>query len=260
MAGLDQSQWHQLFRIDPHNRIPLYDRIQRNLSDLINKGTLVEGQLLPSEHELAGLYGVSRLTVRKATDELVRQRWLVRKQGVGTFVAAPHVVSIAPSKFSFTEEMRAIGRRASSRLLSNRVVQTNELAALRLNLAPDQPLIEIKRVRLADNVPILLEASYLSQARYPALLGESNWENASLYKFLFDAYQVSITSMDQVLKPALLTAEQAAQLATEAHTPSIVSEVVAYDEHGEPVEYSWSIASGEKCEFYFRFRHGESSS
>jgi GntR family transcriptional regulator len=259
MTDLDRAQWQQLFRIDPQNRIPLYDRIQRNLADLIMDGRLTEGQALPSEHELADLYGVSRLTVRKAMDELVRQRWLVRKQGVGTFVTAPRVVSIAPGKFSFTEEMRAIGRTPGSRLLAIELLPAPAEIAAHLNLPVSEPVVLIRRVRLADDIPILIENCYLSQARFPALERQRSLETGSLYKFLFDQYQVNISSMDQVLKPALLTAEQAAHLETQPNTPSIISEIVAFDDHGEPVEYSWSIASGEKCEFYFRFRRGENA-
>jgi len=257
MSDLDRAHWGELFKIDRQSKLPLYDRIQRNLSDLIIQGRLVEGQAIPPEHELADMYNVSRLTVRRALDELVHQHWLVRKQGVGTFVAAPRLVSIAPGKFSFTEEMRAIGRRPGSRLLSNRTVTADARIATHLKLATGHPVIEIKRVRLADDIPILLETSCLSQIRFPALEGETSLENASLYKFLFDQYDISVTSMDQTLKPALLTAEQAAHLDAQPGSPSIISEIVAFDDHGEPVEYSWSIASGEKCEFYFRFRRGE---
>jgi GntR family transcriptional regulator len=260
MTAFEHANWGDFFRIDRQSKLPLYDRIQRNLSDLIIEGRLVEGQVIPPEHELADLYGVSRLTVRRALDELVRQHWLVRKQGVGTFVAAPRVVSIAPGKFSFTEEMRAIGRKPASRLLHNRIVAADAGIAAHLKLDAGQPVFEIKRVRLADDIPILLENSYLSQARFPALENEPSLETGSLYKFLFNRYQVNITGMDQTLKPALLTAEQAAHLDAQPGSPSIISEIVAFEDHGEPVEVSWSIASGEKCEFYFRFRRGEISS
>ena len=78
---------------------------------------LQPGDTVPPEWELAELYGVSRLTVRRALDDLVRQDWLNRRQGVGTFVSRPAVTAISPSQLSFTQEMLAIGRRPSSRLL-----------------------------------------------------------------------------------------------------------------------------------------------
>src|SRR5512139_2432558 len=104
----------ELFKIDLKGRLPLYDQIERNLRDLIVNGHLKPGQAMPGEWELVELYGVSRLTVRRAVDELVRQNWLERKHGVGTFVRQPAMASIAASKLSFTQQMKAIGRRPGS--------------------------------------------------------------------------------------------------------------------------------------------------
>ena len=66
----------ELFRIDRNSKLPLYDQIERNLRSLIESGKLEAGEIVPSEFELAQKYGVSRMTVRKARDELVRQHWL----------------------------------------------------------------------------------------------------------------------------------------------------------------------------------------
>ncbi len=92
-----------IFKIDHQSRLPLYDQIERNLRDLIINGKLNPGEMVPSEWELVELYSVSRLTVRKALDELVHQNWLERKHGVGTFVRQPTTASISASKLSFTE-------------------------------------------------------------------------------------------------------------------------------------------------------------
>jgi len=247
----------QIYRIDRQSKLPLYDQIQHNLTELVMNGQLGEGESLPGEFELAEKYGVSRLTVRRAMDELVRQGWLVRKQGVGTFVTSPRVVSITPGKLSFTEEMRAIGRIPSSRMISNRITQADAKIAALLNLKEKGSLIEIVRLRLVDNIPILLEFSYMSYERFPDLLDEPSLESGSLYKFLSEHYRVNITGNDQTLTPALLSEYQAELLEAQTGSPSIVSEIVAFDERSEPIEYSWSIASGGKCEFYFRFRRGE---
>src|SRR5512134_2581373 len=112
----------ELFRIDSESRLPLYDQIERNLRDLIINGRLQPGQMMPPEWDLSSLYGVSRLTVRRALEALVRQNSLERKHGVGTFVRQPTIASIADSKLSFTEQMRAIGRKPGSRLIEQRVV------------------------------------------------------------------------------------------------------------------------------------------
>lgn len=246
-----------IFKIDPKNKLPLYDQIQRNLRELIIDKQLNEGETMPSEWELANLYGVSRLTVRRAMDDLVRQNWLSRRQGVGTFITRPSVASISPAMLSFTEEMLAIGRIPSSQLIENRVVLVNVRIANFLHLQEGDPVIQITRLRYADGVPILLETAYLPQARFPKLETEQSLTTEPLYAYLKEHYNISITGMDQTLKPVLLSTEQSHLLEVEPGSPAIASECVAFSSEGKPEEYSWSVASGEKSEFYFRFRRGE---
>src|SRR5512138_870320 len=142
----------ELFRIDAQSKLSLYDQIERNLRDLIINGQLQPGQMMPSEWDLSTLYGVSRLTVRRALEELVRQNWLERKHGVGTFVRQPTIASIADSKLSFTEQMRAIGRRPSSRLIGQSVVPATAKIARALHLHEGESILEVTRIRLADEV------------------------------------------------------------------------------------------------------------
>src|SRR3990172_5248384 len=171
----------EIFKIDPHSKLPLYDQIERNLRDLIINGKWNPGEVMPSEWELVELYGVSRLTVRRALDELVRQNWLDRKQGVGTFVPQPVTASISASKLSFTEQMRSIGRKPSSQLVNQRETPATAKIARLLRIEEGQSIIEITRVRLADDEPILLETSCLSMNSFPSLVSYSWSENESLY-------------------------------------------------------------------------------
>lgn len=247
-----------LFKIDHASKLPLYDQIERNLRDLIMRGDLAVGEMLPSEWELAERYGVSRLTVRRALDELVRQNWLVRRHGVGTFVQQPFRATITASKLSFTEQMKAIGRRPSSRALGSRILPAPPHIAPKLKLAIGDPLIEIQRLRLADETPILYEVVYLSQQRFPQL-AEYEWQpDDSLYQILRERFGVIVSGLEHTIKPALLTEREAAFFHTEPGLPALISEILAFDEDGEAVEYSWSISNGDKGEFYFRFRQVES--
>lgn len=262
MSAADRSPFAELYRIDHQEPLPLYAQIERNLRDLIQSGRLQPGQHVPPEWELAGLYGVSRLTVRRALDDLVRQDWLNRRHGVGTFVSRPAVAAIAPSKLSFTQEMLAIGRKPSSRLLSCEVLPAQQSAiscrAAALMLLDDQAaLVEIVRLRLADDLPLLLETAYLSSARFPGLGSDGELADGSLYERMSTCYGVQIARVDQTLKPVLLTAVQAHQLGVQPGSPSILSEGISYTAEGEPVECSWSYANGEYSEFYFSFRRSE---
>lgn len=246
-----------IFAIDPRSKLPLYDQIERNLRDLIVNGHLKAGEVVPGEWELAALYKVSRLTVRRALDELVRQNWLEKKHGVGTFVRRPNMASIAAGKLSFTEQMRSIGREPSSKFISQNVVPAPEKIARALRIAEDAPVIEITRVRLADKVPILLETACLSTAQFPTLENHDWSKDESLYKVLSDEYQIAISVMDHTIKPVALTETEARYLKAKPGIPALLSQIIAYTEEGVPVEYAWSVSNGDKSEFYFHFQRTE---
>lgn len=246
-----------IFKINPESKLPLYHQIESNLRDLISQGELVNGQMVPSEWELAGLYGVSRLTVRRALDDLVRQNWLSRKHGVGTFVKQPFRATIAASKLSFTEQMKAIGMKPSSRPLEHSVVPATGGIGRALKVADGDSLVKVSRLRLADDVPILHEVAYLSALRFPGLQDHEWQPNDSLYQLLREQYGVVVSGLDHTIKPTLLTREQSNFLKARTGLPALISEIVAYAADGQPVEYSVSVSNGDKGEFYFRFRHVE---
>ena len=245
------------FRIDTKSKLPLYDQIERNLRNLIVDGHLKPGEAMPGEWDLAELYGVSRLTVRRALDELVRQNWLEKKHGVGTFVRQPTMASIAASKLSFTEQMRSIGREPGSRHINQQLITATDKIARALHIREGDQIFEITRVRLADDVPILLETACLSAIRFPSLANHDWSKNESLYKVLKDEYQVNVTALDHTIKPVTLTATEARYLNAKASIPALLSEIVAYTSDSIPVEYTWSVSNGDKSEFYFHFQRVE---
>jgi GntR family transcriptional regulator len=246
-----------LFKINLKSKLPLYDQIERNLRDLMVNGHLKPGEAMPGEWDLANLYGVSRLTVRRALDGLVRQNWLEKKHGVGTFVRQPTMASIAAGKLSFTEQMRSIGREPSSKFISQRVIATTDKIARALHIQEGDPIIEITRVRLADNVPILLETACLSTARFPTLESHDWSQDESLYKVLSDEYKINISAMDHTIKPVTLTETEARYLKAQAGAVALLSQIIAYTPDGIPVEYAWSVSNGDKSEFYFHFQRTE---
>ena len=246
-----------LFRINRQSKSPLYTLIEENFRDLFLDGRLKTGETIPSEWELAEMYGVSRLTVRHAMDNLVRQGWLNRRHGVGTFVANPRVAEISPSRLSFTEQMRAIGRTASSRQIGIQTLPATSEIAAHLHIQEGDPVIEITRVRLADGEPMVFETSYLSQKRFPGLDESIDLSDKSLYEYLNTKYQTTIAAMDQTLEPVLMAESEAVHLETQAGALAMYSEVIAFSSEGDPIEYCWSVTRGDKSKFYFSFRRGE---
>lgn len=242
------------FQIDRLGKVPLYHQIDQNIRALIGDRILQPGEAVPSEWDLSALYGVSRLTVRRALDDLVREGLLTRRHGVGTFVAEQGVTRITPSKLSFTHKMREIGLTPGSRIVSLKTIPAPANVAVNLSLEPGDPVVELVRVRLADGEPIMLETAYLSQSRFPTLTDDNLTDGSSLYEFLHSRYGVTVAAVEQALEPTRLRPEEAQLLACEAESPAILNELVAFTGDGSAIEYSRSVTRGNKCKFCFRFR------
>ena len=146
-----------------------YREIERYLRTLVEGAG--PGDPLPSEAELCERFSVSRMTVRQALAELTNDGLVERRRGQGTFVAHRPVHRRPGVFLSFTEEMNRRGAQATSRLLSSGLDDARRAEALDLGLAPDSQLVRIRRVRLADGVPVALEdAALLPELR--AVLAE----------------------------------------------------------------------------------------
>jgi len=246
--------WQTIFRIEEQDdKYPLYHQISLSLKTLIQKGVLYPGEMLPSEEEMGGYYGVSRLTMRRAIDDLVRESWLSRKHGIGTFVASPNITPTISRTLSFTDKMRALGLYPSSRLVRQSIIQVPEDISTRLHLTSGTQVIEIIRVRLADNQPIMVESAYLSAELFSGLL-TADFSNHSLYESLREKYQVTVAWIDQILEPGLVSEEEAPLLGVKAGSLGLISHVLAFAQDGVAIEYSRSITLAEKCRFMFHFR------
>ncbi|MFZ5819967.1 MAG: GntR family transcriptional regulator [Chloroflexota bacterium] len=245
-----------LLRINRQNKTPLYHQIVENLRELIQTGQIVAGEMIPSEWDLSETYGVSRLTVRRAMDDLVRDGLLIRKHGVGTFVGHTSVAQIYPSELSFTRNMEQIGRNPASKIISLGALPAAPEIALRLGIETGDPVFELVRVRLADDQPLILETTYISAARFPGLAG-ADLAGGSLYSFLSAYYQVDITALDHVLEPTLLTDREAALLEVDPGEPAILSEMVGRTAEGAPVEYTWSLTCRGRGRVQFYLRGGD---
>jgi GntR family transcriptional regulator len=139
--------------------------IREYVRDLVSG--CVPGTAAPSERDLVERFGVARMTVRQALDVLVSEGVLQRFPGRGTFVAPPRR---KPSQIaSFTEDMAGRGAVAESRTLMAEKVKAPAGVARALGLAPREPVLRWRRLRLADGSPVCLSDAYISAALVPGL-------------------------------------------------------------------------------------------
>src|SRR5215208_4531259 len=148
--------------------------------DLIEQ--LDVGHAIPSERQLSQDFGVSRLTVRAAIDELAREGYLVRRRGSGTFVREPKIAQEL-TRTSFSEEMRRRGMRPGSKTLSLDVKHAGAYLGRCLHVSPSERIVVAKRLRLADDESMAIETLHVRESLVPGLTPE-DLEEHSFYELL----------------------------------------------------------------------------
>jgi len=202
---------------------------------------------LPSENELAERHGINRLTVRHALDVLERQGLIFREKGKGAFAATRRVEHELTRLVSTTEIMRQRGW-----ALVTRVINLCQAPALphitqTLELGPGEPVYELQRLRIVDEVPISLQTAYLPVKLCPRL--EENDLTSSLYRLLESRYGLLLWTGQETLRARGATELEARQLQVRIGTPVMYSERVSYSSKGTPVEYLEAAWRGDRYDF-----------
>ena len=230
---------------DREPRQPKYYTVKQHLLEII--GELPPGSAVPTERLLTTQLGTSRTTVRQALSELVGEGRLVRRQGSGTYVAEPKVMWPLLMS-SFTEQAAASGFSASTRLVDAARQRADDTIAERLGIRPGAPTYCIERLRLVDDLPMAVETSYLSAARFPGLIPRLR-KASSLYGVLEAAYGVRPVLAEETIETAVASPHEAGLLDTDTGSPMLVLGRHSFDADGEPVEYVRSWYRGDRYIF-----------
>jgi len=218
------------------------DEIRERVMELIE--TLEVGQAIPSERRLCEQLGVSRLTLRAALDDLVREGHLTRRHGSGTFVSRPKIAQPL-TLTSFSEDMRRRGMVPGSRTLELTVVPAGARLGRRLQLSPEDPVVRVTRLRLADGEPMALEVLHVPAALVPGLT-QADLENRSFYELMEERYGVHISSATQTIEPTVTSAEESEALGVPLHSPAFLFERTTLTASGRPMEFVRSFYRGDR--------------
>lgn len=231
--------------LDRSSAVPLYSQIYQHLLDQIHSGALQPGQPIPSEPELVSSLGISRMTVRQAVKALCDAGVTYSKRGLGTYVSGSKQMKTSTELLSFTQETQASGSRPSSRVLAFEEVEADAEVAGALHLSPNAKIVRLKRVRMADSVPMSIEECFLPAKLCPKLL-ESFDPQTSLYQVLSKSYGLHMTAADEVAEASLAHAAEARLLGIKRGSPVFVLTRISYVETSQPVEFVRSTYRGDR--------------
>ena len=233
--------------INPDNTRTIYMQLLEIISGQIESGALLPGDLLPSENEFCAAYHISRTTVRQALHELEQRGMIERIRGKGTFVLAPKVSRNIGNLYSFSEEMRKIGKTPSSRIINFKLVQKEKCIPAARQLASDR-VIDVLRVRIADDCPMLLENTFLPVSLCPNLSWEM-LETQSLYSIFSETYGLVIAHAVESYEAVLMTKEESQLLECEPNGPAFLIKRTTWDADGRMIEYTKSITPSSRAKF-----------
>jgi GntR family transcriptional regulator len=224
----------------------LYGQIEDWLAGQIAAGALVPGDRLPTEKDLAEWFGVSRMTLRHALAELARRGLVSRTMGRhgGTFVAAPKLEQDLTTLAGFSEQLRRHGMVAGARVLSATLRPAGPAAGAALQIGEAGQAYEIRRIRLADGRPIVLERSLFPAERFEGLL-ECRLDG-SLYELLEVKYGLRPHRARECLEPVTAGVREAEALLVDVGAPLMLVERTAYARSGEPLEFARDLFRGDR--------------
>jgi GntR family transcriptional regulator len=237
--------------LDRTSPVPLYHQISEAILAPIRNGELKPGDAILTEQELIQAFGVSRITVRRAIHELEIRGYLIRKQGLGTFVAPPDVKRGATQLKGFSEDITSRGMKPKSKLLSLRQEPATAILAQKFDIDTGDTLWFVERLRYADEKIIALNLSYLNLPVNIKLDSQMFGATASLWGII-ETLGIRISDIDRAIEAIAADEYQAKLLEVEINTPLLRVESMVYSGAGTPIEVSQIIGRGDRYKFIFR--------
>lgn len=220
---------------------PLYEEVRDQITRALASGEWKHGELIPSESDLAKRFGVSKGTIRRALDELVAGRILVRRQGLGTFVAT-HTRD--RTLYHFFHLIGRDGTRVlpSAELVSYRVIRGAEEACDALDVERQSRLVSVRNLVKLGGEPVFIDEILIPQSQVPGLT-ETIYANreSTIYALYQSRFNINVIRISERLGAGPAPGEHAKLLGIRTHSPVLIIDRVAFTYHDKPVELrtSW---------------------
>ena len=227
---------------------PKYTHIIQHFVDKINSGNMKDGDKLPTEDVLCSYFNVSRITVRKALNELLNEGYIIKKHGKGSYVNTGIARMQLNSLQSFTEEMKSRGMTASSKVLCVSLLNADNIVSNKLQVEENFKIYCIERLRLANGEPMSIEKVFIPYYLCPDI--EKHDLSGSLYDIFENHYNLNPKKADQCIEAIVGTKREQEILKIKLRAPVLKIERITYLSNNTPLEYVSSIYRGDKYKFY----------
>ncbi|WP_300279144.1 GntR family transcriptional regulator [Peptacetobacter sp.] len=238
--------------INRQDKRPIYDQLVEILRKKIENEMQPNDRML-SERKICDEYGVSRTTVRLAMADLEHMGYIYKRHGRGTFVSSINRQSQnLMDSYSFTEHMKSIGKVPSTKVLSFDILECTNYFAEKLGIKTGDKMIKIVRLRLADDIPMMLERTYLPFIEFPGLSKERVIEKP-LYEIFQEDYNEIIKIADEEFSAGIVSDKESTLLDVPIDSACLKLLRTTYNDNNIVIEFTLSVARSDK--FIYKIRH-----
>ncbi|MGD0004728.1 MAG: GntR family transcriptional regulator [Anaerolineaceae bacterium] len=225
--------------------IPLFAQVKEDIIDLIKSGSLSPGDRLPTQQELCEKYKISHMTMRRVINELTSEGVLNAVTGKGIYVSETKLVTESSPMISFTQDMKRRGMSASSKVLEAGIIGASIMMSKTLDVEPGASLIYLRRLRLADNIPMAIQSTFLN-SRFCHGLIEYNLESNSLFDILINKFDLHLSNKYLMIGTEMASKEIADLLQITVPASLLVTEQITYLDTGQAIEFVRSVYRGDR--------------
>ncbi len=234
--------------LDKNSYIPYYVQIKHILQDRIRNGEYPEQSRLPSEHALCSEFSVTRMTVRKALDELKREGMIITERGRGSIVSQEKIEQSLARFYQFGKEIGDTGVPAVSRIISTEICMPPAEIADIFGDAEEREYYKLVRLRFFKKDPVSLEYSYIPCSVAPGI-DKDLIDRVSLAELLEEKYHQPVSKATEYLFPRISDIYESDLLGIQNHSPVFLIERITRTAGGSVIEFRRSIVRGDIVKF-----------
>lgn len=239
--------------IERSSPVPFYRQLADILREQIVSGRLKAGHRLATEFELMERFRVSRTTVRQTIARLQREGLISVQRGKGTFVATTKIEPELSALTGFVEDMQALGLSASAKVLGVHNEKCSAQVAEALGLGEGELVTRVTRIRLAEDVPVSFEYSYLP-LEFGQRVAQENLELLPIFTLLEDKYGVPLGEATYLIEAAPAGRAVAEALGLSRGAPVLAIERTTYSVDGLPVDFEQMYYRGDRLRYTMRLK------